>query len=93
MSRVFFYFLCLVIYTKSKPKKMEDAVLLSICTLAAAAFAALLRVLYKSKCTKIDCWCIKVERDVAGEEKYDEEHGHGRSSISLGLGGGHENNR
>lgn len=32
-----------------------------------------LAILYKSKCTHIKCCCIEIDRDVAGEEKIDEE--------------------
>lgn len=32
-----------------------------------------LAILYKSKCTRIKCCCIEIDRDVAGEEKIDEE--------------------
>jgi len=35
--------------------------------------AGCLAILYKSKCTRIECCCIKIDRDVAGEEKIDEE--------------------
>ena len=32
-----------------------------------------LAILYKSKCTRIKCCCIEIDRDVQGEEKIDEE--------------------
>jgi hypothetical protein len=35
-------------------------------------FLAILGVCYKSKCKTIDCCCIKIVRDVEGEEKIDE---------------------
>ena len=35
--------------------------------------AGVLAILYKSKCTSIECCCIKIIRDVAGEEKLDQE--------------------
>ncbi len=34
---------------------------------------AIVALLYKSKCTKVKCCCIEIDRDVAGEEKIDEE--------------------
>ena len=34
---------------------------------------AVVALLYKSKCTKVKCCCIEIDRDVAGEEKLDEE--------------------
>lgn len=36
-------------------------------------FGAVLAILYKSKCTRIRCCGIEIDRDVAGEEKLDEE--------------------
>jgi hypothetical protein len=33
---------------------------------------ALGRQMYKSKCKEIECCCIKITRDVQGEEKFDE---------------------
>lgn len=44
--------------------------------LTAGGFAflgALLGVLYKSKCVKIKCCCMEIDRDVISEEKFDEE--------------------
>lgn len=35
--------------------------------------AGVLAILYKSKCTRIECCCVKIDRDVAGEEKLDQE--------------------
>ena len=37
---------------------------------------AIVALLYKSKCTKVKCCCIEIDRDVAGEEKIDEEQLH-----------------
>jgi hypothetical protein len=39
----------------------------------AGIFGAILTILYKSKCTRIRCCGIEIDRDVAGEEKLDEE--------------------
>jgi hypothetical protein len=33
---------------------------------------ALGRQMYKSKCKEIECCCLRIVRDVQGEEKYDE---------------------
>jgi hypothetical protein len=38
--------------------------------------AGVLAILYKSKCTRIECCCVKIDRDVAGEEKIDVEELH-----------------
>jgi hypothetical protein len=35
--------------------------------------AGVLAILYKSKCTRIECCCFKIDRDVQGEEKLDQE--------------------
>jgi hypothetical protein len=35
--------------------------------------AGCLAILYKSKCTRIKCCCVEIDRDVLGEEKLDEE--------------------
>ena len=35
-------------------------------------FGLVLRLCYKSKCTQIECCCIKIVRDTANEEKLDE---------------------
>lgn len=43
-------------------------------TIAVSGFAfmgALLGVCYKSKCKTIDCCCVKIVRDVEGEEVLD----------------------
>jgi hypothetical protein len=43
----------------------------------AGIIGAMLTILYKSKCTRVKCCgLIDIERDVAGEEKYDEEQLH-----------------
>lgn len=33
---------------------------------------AIAKICYKSKCKSVDCCCIKIVRDVEGEEKLDE---------------------
>jgi len=43
----------------------------------AGIIGAILTILYKSKCTRVKCCgLIDIERDVQGEEKYDEEQLH-----------------
>ena len=32
----------------------------------------IMRMLYKSKCEEVNCWCLKIKRNVALEEKADE---------------------
>jgi|688.fasta_scaffold283743_3 hypothetical protein len=38
---------------------------------ASASFLVCLRWAYKSKCNHVECCCIKVDRDVHGEERLD----------------------
>lgn len=48
-------------------------------TLSVSGFAflgAVLTVLYKSKCVRIKCCCLEIDRDVAGEEAIDRELAH-----------------
>ena len=33
----------------------------------------ILSIMYKSKCTHIECCCLKIDRDVAGEEQIDKQ--------------------
>lgn len=43
-------------------------------TLSVSGFAflgAVLGVIYKSKCVKIKCCCVEIDRDVQGEEALD----------------------
>ena len=45
---------------------------------ATALCGLLLHICYQSKCKKIECCCVKIERDTAGEiseEKYKINHG------------------
>jgi hypothetical protein len=46
---------------------------------------ALLALLYKSKCTRIRCCGIEIDRDVAGEEKLDEEELRHRNDVAIGV--------
>ena len=36
----------------------------------------ILSIMYKSKCTHIECFCLKIDRDVAGEEQIDLDANH-----------------
>jgi len=45
---------------------------------ASALCGVMLKLLYDSKCKKVECCCIKIERDTAGEiseDKYKIDHG------------------
>lgn len=53
---------------------LSDALSAMIITGGFAFLGGVIAILYKSKCTRIRCCrCIEIERDVAGEEKLDEE--------------------
>lgn len=53
---------------------MNDALVMFIITSSCACLLAILRILYKSKCSDIECGCIKIHRDVDEEVKYDNLH-------------------
>lgn len=57
-------------------------------TLSVSTFGfclAILGVCYKSKCKTIDCCCIKIVRDVDGEEKIDIENLHRNNTSDTTL--------
>ena len=58
---------------------MLSEIFLSFVVASASALCAImLKLLYESKCKKVDCFCIKIERDTAGEiseDKYKIDHG------------------
>lgn len=52
---------------------LNDAIIVMLITGGFGFLGAVLAILYKSKCTRIECCCLKIDRDVAGEERLDEE--------------------
>jgi hypothetical protein len=48
-------------------------------------FGAVLALLYKSKCTRVRCCGIEIDRDVAGEEKLDEEALHRGGDLATAV--------
>lgn len=53
---------------------------------ASALFGLVLKLCYDSKCTNIDCLCLKIKRDTAGEideEKFKIDHGIRPKEIEL----------
>lgn len=46
---------------------------------------AVLALLYKSKCTRVRCCGIEIDRDVAGEEKLDEEALRHRNDVATAV--------
>lgn len=51
---------------------VTDVVWSLLITSISGIIIGILSVLYKSKCTRIECGCIKIIRDTEGEEKLDE---------------------
>ena len=58
---------------------MLSEIFLSFVVASASALCGILiKVLYESKCKKVECCCIKIERDTAGEiaeDKFKITHG------------------
>ena len=52
---------------------LSEGILAMIITGGFGFLGGVLAILYKSKCTRIECCCVKIDRDVAGEEKLDQE--------------------
>lgn len=57
---------------------VSEVFLTTLSVSAFGFFLAVLGVCYKSKCKTIDCCCIKIVRDVEGEEKIDTDELHTR---------------
>jgi hypothetical protein len=51
---------------------VSDVIISLLITSVSGIIIGILSVLYKSKCTRIECGCIKIIRDTIGEEKLDE---------------------
>jgi hypothetical protein len=57
--------------------EMSEIFWSSFITIVSGLILAILAMCYKSKCTEIECGCIKIKRDVSIEEKeheFDVEH-------------------
>jgi hypothetical protein len=57
--------------------EMSEIFWSSFITIVSGLILAILAMCYKSKCTEIECGCIKIKRDVTIEEKeheFDVEH-------------------
>ena len=50
---------------------LSETFLITLTTTASATFLVCLRWIYRSKCNHIECGCIKIDRDVRGEERLD----------------------
>jgi len=51
---------------------VSDVIMSLLITSVSGIIIGILSVLYKSKCTRIECCCLKIDRDVIEEEKIDE---------------------
>lgn len=52
---------------------VSEVILSLLITSIGGVIYGLYTVLYRSKCKTIDCFCIKIVRDVEGEEKLDQQ--------------------
>jgi hypothetical protein len=50
---------------------LSETFLISLTTTASATFLVCLRWLYRSKCSRVSCCGLLIERDVQGEEELD----------------------
>lgn len=41
-------------------------------TLITGCLLAMVKIAYKSKCKEVECFCVKIKRDIDNEEKIDE---------------------
>ena len=55
------------------PQQLSEGFYAMLVASGFAFLAGLLGVCYKSKCVRISCCGLVIDRDVAGEEKIDEE--------------------
>jgi hypothetical protein len=51
---------------------LSEVLITFIISSAIGLILAIAKICYKSKCKSVDCCCIKIVRDVEGEEKLDE---------------------
>jgi hypothetical protein len=51
---------------------LSEVLITFIITSTIGLILAIAKICYKSKCKSVDCCCIKIVRDVEGEEKLDE---------------------
>jgi hypothetical protein len=45
--------------------------IISLGTIGVGLVALIIRTIYKSKCTKIECCCLRIERNVRAENTHD----------------------
>ena len=65
---------------------MNDVLFIVLITSITSISMKLISMCYKSKCTKIDCFGLHVERDIVVEEEYDEQELQKRPDLNSCLG-------
>jgi hypothetical protein len=52
---------------------MNDALFIVLINSIVVIILKIISMFYKSKCKKVDCWGVHIERDIAAEEELDEQ--------------------
>lgn len=48
---------------------METSIIIAIIFCATSVLAYFIKILFNSKCTDLDCFCVKIKRDVSRESR------------------------
>jgi hypothetical protein len=52
---------------------MNDALFIVLINSIVIIILKIISMFYKSKCKKVDCWGVHIERDIEAEEEIDEQ--------------------
>ena len=52
---------------------MNDALFIVLINSIVIVILKIISMFYKSKCKKVDCWGVHIERDINAEEELDEQ--------------------
>jgi hypothetical protein len=52
---------------------MNDALFIVLINSVVIIVLKIISMFYKSKCKKVDCWGVHIERDIEAEEELDEQ--------------------
>ena len=52
---------------------MNDALFIVLINSIVIVILKIISMFYKSKCKKVDCWGVHIERDIDAEEELDEQ--------------------
>lgn len=52
---------------------MNDALFIVLINSIVIVILKIISMFYKSKCKKVDCWGVHIERDINAEEEIDEQ--------------------